>query len=729
MCLSGFVVCVLSFIELAKRKESRVELSSDFKEQVRSQTEIVALIGESVTLVPERGGQEFKCLCPFHDDHNPSMRIYPERQSYRCWVCDEAGDVFSWVMKREGLNFPEALEVLANRAHIEIPRRSKGEASNFARKNDLYEVLKWAEIQFHDCLLTSPAGEVARLYLDGRGYTDETIAKFKLGYHPNDWEWLIKRAGKQFSTKLLVEARLIAARPNSSSYYDYFVHRVLFPIHDEQRRTVAFGGRVIPGQSNDDQAKYWNSPESTVFYKSQVLFGLPDAKDGIKEEKCVLVTEGYADCIACQQFGVSNVVATLGTALTDRHVTRLKAFAPKIVMVYDGDEAGQNAANRAIGMLLEQSVDLRVMTLPDGQDPDDYLQENGTAAFRELVAEAPEAWEFRLRFEIAKNGIDAINGREQVADAMLNLVASVPRLAGTAREDLIIGRVATRLRMNEKTLRKQLERVRKERAQKASFTKANNSFNNQNRPAQLADQPQSFGQSPTGNPNHSGSPPAQSGNQNPIGNQHQPQSSGNVNLNEGFTVYSEDDEAPVHFNTSSEPPDTGMQVTPAHQPVDLHRKRLSKDDMLDLEVLEILFTQPDLAKRTTQEIGVDDIQHPHLKMLFQIVFDLIELGEEPRFERVTLELEQLELKGLAVWIADQARLKGIEKKLLDEKTEDGSSVFYMENLKRLQWRREELSHQQQLNRDAMTGNGQGQSDILAKLKQASEYHRKRASNE
>lgn len=679
-----------------------MEFSSDFKEQVRSQTDLVSLISESTTLIPEHGGQEFKCLCPFHDDHNPSMRIYPARQSYRCWVCDEAGDAFSWVMKREGLSFREALELLANRAHIEIPRRSKGEASKFAKKKDLYEVLKWAEIQFHNCLLNSAEGEVARLYLDSRGYTDETIQKFKLGYHPNDWEWLIKKAGKQFPIGLLVEARLASARQNSSSYYDYFVNRVLFPIHDEQRRTVAFGGRVIPGQPNDDQAKYWNSPESAVFYKSQVLFGLVDAKDAIKQESCVLVSEGYADCIACHQFGVRNVVATLGTALTDRHVNRLKAFAPKIVMVYDGDEAGLRAANRAVEIMLGYSIDLRVLTLPDAMDPDDFLQEHGSTAFQELVAQAPEAWEFRLDYEIAQHGIEVINGREQVAESMLNLLAGVTGIAGTAREDLILGRVATRLRMTEKALRNQLLQVRKKGVTRP-FTKAPSVATNGGTASQRTT-PGQVGSSTSSRPQPRKQQP---------------------NLDDGFTVYSDDNEASVLFDANL----STTEVTPASRPVELNKKRLSKDDMLDLEVLEMLFTQPELAERTAQEIGVDDIQHPHLRLLLQVIYDLVELGEEPRFERVTLELEQLELKGLAVWIADQARLKGIEQKLLGDKTEDGSSVFYAENMKRLKWRREELSHQQQLNRDAMSGTGSGESDALAKLKQAAAFHRKRVSNQ
>ena len=438
------------------------EFPGDFKEQVRSQTDIVSLIGESLTLQPQRGGLEYAALCPFHDDSNPSMKVYPDRQSYRCWVCNEGGDVFTWVMKRENVEFREALESLAERAHIEIPKRSKREVTESARKNDLYAVLKWAELQFHECLL-SPVGQDVLAYLtEKRGYSRETIEQFRMGYHPDDWEWLLQRNKGQFPVTLLEQARLVKKREGSGGYYDYFVDRVLFPIRDERSRTVAFGGRVIPGHKNEDQAKYFNSSESIAFQKQRVLFGLAEAREAIRETKTVLVTEGYADCVACHQFGVRNVVATLGTALTETHVNRLKAFAPKIVMVYDGDAAGQKSSARAVRMLLGQSVDLRVMSLPDGQDPDDYLGQHGREAFEQLVERAPEAWEFQLEYEAGQIGLGSVDGQERVLNEMLTLLAKVPGLSGTAREDLILGRLATRLRLPETSVRSRLQRMRKQ---------------------------------------------------------------------------------------------------------------------------------------------------------------------------------------------------------------------------------------------------------------------------
>ena len=436
-----------------------MELSSDFKELVRSRTEIVSLIGESTTLIPERGGAEYKCLCPFHDDTNPSMRVYPDRQSFRCWVCDTGGDVFTWVMKREALSFPETMRFLAERAHIEMPEQSKHQSEKFAKNEELHAVLKWAELQFHECFLKSSEAKDARDYIAGRGYSQETVDEFRLGYHPEDWDWLQRKAKSQFSIDALQQSQLIRKQDDRPGYSDYFVDRVLFPIHDERRRTVAFGGRLIPGHK-ERGGKYFNSKESPVFHKSRVLYGLPNARDGIRDTNTVLVVEGYADCVACHQFGVRNVVATLGTALTELHCTRLKAFAQKVVMVYDGDDAGQNAAAKAVGMLIGQSVDLRVLTLPEGADPDDYLKQNGTEAFQNLVEKAPEAWEFRFNYEVKKHGLDSINARETVVTEMLNLLAGASDLQGTAREDIILGRLAPRLQLTEGAIRNQLQRIR-----------------------------------------------------------------------------------------------------------------------------------------------------------------------------------------------------------------------------------------------------------------------------
>ena len=620
-----------------------MELSSDFKELVRSRTEIVSLIGESTTLIPERGGAEYKCLCPFHDDTNPSMRVYPDRQSFRCWVCDTGGDVFTWVMKREALSFPETMRFLAERAHIEMPEQSKHQSEKFAKNEELHAVLKWAELQFHECFLKSSEAKDARDYIAGRGYSQETVDEFRLGYNPEDWDWLQRKAKSQFSIDALQQSQLIRKQDDRPGYSDYFVDRVLFPIHDERRRTVAFGGRLIPGHK-ERGGKYFNSKESPVFHKSRVLYGLPNARDGIRDTNTVLVVEGYADCVACHQFGVRNVVATLGTALTELHCTRLKAFAQKVVMVYDGDDAGQNAAAKAVGMLIGQSVDLRVLTLPEGADPDDYLKQNGTEAFQNLVEKAPEAWEFRFNYEVKKHGLDSINARETVVTEMLNLLAGASDLQGTAREDIILGRLAPRLQLTEGAIRNQLQRIR-------------------------------------------------SGNR------------------------------PPQFQTK--PAQEEQPAFEQEERIEVHRRPLSKNDRMECELLEILLTEPELAEQTRQEIGVDDFLNPHLRELLQIVYDVVELGEVPSFERVTLEMERNELKGMTVWLADQAREKGIEHKLR-ENTDGGASNLLSQILGALKWRREELSHKADFQKQAMSGEG---SDALSMLQKAAAFHRKRVMNQ
>lgn len=620
-----------------------MDLSSDFKELVRSRTEIVSLIGESMTLIPERGGAEYKCLCPFHDDTNPSMRVYPDRQSFRCWVCDEGGDVFTWVMKREALSFPETIRFLAERAHLEMPEQSKHQSEQFAKKEELHAVLKWAELQFHECFLKSSEAKDARDYIESRGYSQETIDEFRLGYHPEDWDWLQRKAKTQFSVDALQQSQLIRKQDDRPGYSDYFVDRVLFPIHDERKRTVAFGGRLIPGHK-ERGGKYFNSKESPVFHKSRVLYGLPNARDGIRDTNTVLVVEGYADCVACHQFGVRNTVATLGTALTELHCNRLKAFAQKVVMVYDGDDAGQNAAAKAVGMLIGQSVDLRVLTLPEGADPDDFLKKNGTEAFQALVDKAPEAWEFRFNYEVKKNGLDSINSRETVVTEMLNLLAGASDLRGTAREDIILTRLAPRLQLTEGAIRNQLQRIR-------------------------------------------------SGNR------------------------------PQQFQTK--PAQEEQPAIEQEERIEVHRRPLSKNDKMECELLEILLTEPERAEQTRQEIGVDDFLNPHLRELLQIVYDVVELGEVPSFERVTLEMERNELKGMTVWLADQAREKGIEHKLR-ENTDGGASVLFQQVIDSLKWRREELSHKADFQKQAMSGEG---TDALSMLQKAAAFHRKRVMNQ
>lgn len=441
--------------------------ADEFKELVRARTDIVSLIAESVTLHSQRGGREFTGLCPFHDDHNPSMRVYPDRQSYRCWVCEAGGDCFSFVMQRERVGFREALEMLALKANLELPRQYRaapGDSNN--NKNLLFEIAGWAAREFHECLLRGNEGERARSYLRERGISGPSIARFGLGYHPNHWEWLIERARGRYTLEQLATLRLAAQRDGGNGYYDYFVDRVLFPIRDAQGRAVAFGGRVLPG-TDADGPKYWNSPEHVLFNKSRFLYGLDQARDTISKSDTAVVVEGYTDCIMAHQHGLTNFVATLGTALNENHVMNLKRFARRVVLVYDGDEAGQKATDRALPRLLAHEVDLRILPLPGGLDPADYLAEHGGEALKKLLENSVEAWDHKFRTTIDRHGLESIDARHRVLEEMLDVLMQVPVASSSAlagkwqeRESVILGRLAQRLRVTESFVRQRLTALR-----------------------------------------------------------------------------------------------------------------------------------------------------------------------------------------------------------------------------------------------------------------------------
>ncbi len=443
--------------------------SEEFKELVRSRTEIVNLIGEGISLQARHGGKLFVGLCPFHDDSNPSLQVYPERQSFKCWACNTGGDCFEYVMQSERVGFREALELLATRANLELPKtHRRSEDNNGPDKSQLYEAVAWAEQQFHECLLNAPQAAAARDYLHSRGFTAQTIAAFRLGYHPNEWEWLLHRARGKFSLPVLTAAKLVAERDNNNGFYDYFVNRVMFPIRDRQKRPVAFGGRILPGEKSENTPKYFNSLESIIFTKSQLLYGLDHARDAIGKTETAVVVEGYTDCITAHQYGQQNVVATLGTALAETHVTNLKRFVRNVVLVFDGDTAGKDSTDRALSKFLAQEVNLRILTLADGLDPADFLEQQGGEAFAELVQKAPEAWQHKLKTTIAKYGLETIDAKDHVLNEMLEVVAAVPHSGNNDagkwrnREDLILGTLVQRLGLKEQAVRQRLGEIRKQ---------------------------------------------------------------------------------------------------------------------------------------------------------------------------------------------------------------------------------------------------------------------------
>jgi DNA primase len=461
----------MEFAQLATREPTLSSGSSlDAKERVKQAVDIVDLVGSFIQL--RRQGRNFVGLCPWHDDSRPSLQVNPERQSFKCWVCDIGGDVFSFIMQMEGVTFPEALAMLAERAGIALKPSTPaaGAAPGQFDKRTLYRVMAWVEQQYHDCLLHQPEGEPGRQYLRERGLSAESIEQFHLGFSPEAWDWILRRAeNKGPSAKMLESVGVIARGQNSGRPYDRFRGRALFSIRDSQGRPVGLGGRVLPSAAAGSGAKYVNSPETPLFSKSKLLYGLDMARDEIRRSRTVVVMEGYTDCIIAHQFGFQNVVAVLGTALGPSHLQILKRFADRIILVLDGDEAGQRRANEVLELFVAEQVDLRIVTLPDEKDPCDYLQRRGADAFRDLlVSKAVDALEHA--FQVATRGVDVerdIHGATQAMERLLAIVAKAPRHRDDTtrddrlREEKILQRLAARFRIHETEVRQQLTALRR----------------------------------------------------------------------------------------------------------------------------------------------------------------------------------------------------------------------------------------------------------------------------
>ena len=632
--------------------------SAEFKELVRSRTDIVQLIGETISLQPQQGGRVYKGLCPFHDDHTPSFTVNPERQSYKCWACSEGGDCFSFVMKHDNLGFRETLEFLAHRAHLELPSQLRRGPAEPSHKPQLYDVLAWAQEEFHNCLLATAVGERARKYLRERGFTQATISRCKFGYSPDDWEWLIRKAKGKFDTELLADAGLVSKRAEGSGYYDFFRDRVLFPILDERSHPVAFGGRILPDNKFEGAQKYLNSNESPVFHKTRLCFGLAWAREAIKKTETVLVTEGYTDCLKLQQAGLMNAVATLGTALTESHVTLLKRLAKTVVLVYDGDKAGKDASERALSKFLAQNVDLRILTLPDGLDPDEFLQERGPVVMQRLIDAAPEVAEYQLRLLMERHGTGTVDARMRILDGMLQLLIVSSGIAGTVKEDLLIGRLPQRLGLSESDVRKRLKELRGQDRERL------------------------------------------------------------IRSNERRV-------------SATESTGESLQHRWKQTILSLQQSQ-SKDDLLECELLQLLFTSPDMIDAVRREIGPDDFQNEVLRELLTVCFDVHDDGWLPSFDKVLSQLECPDLKGLIVWIDEQARERDIAGKLAQDAAlggTDSSESLLRQVLNGLKWRRTQETHraaqgpQIERPRDAMKLT----QETLDRLQQASQFHQQRTA--
>ncbi|RKU29914.1 DNA primase [Candidatus Poribacteria bacterium] len=395
-------------------------------DEIQSRSDIVDIISEcGVVLRP--AGQSYKGLCPFHDEKTPSFTVSPQRQMFYCFGCQTGGNVISFVQKHEGKSFIETIEWLAERQNIMLPTQDARESANQKRLRTLEDLNRFAVEYYHRQLLTERASESARQYLKHRGVQPKTLRSFQLGYATSGRRELVKVAmDKGFTIQQLVDVGLI--KDEDKGPQDRFWNRILFPIQNERGVPVGFGGRAL---SEEHQPKYLNSPATSLYDKSNILYNLDKARQSLYKQQRVLLVEGYMDVLMLYQAGVEHVVASSGTSLSENHARLLKRFVPEVVIVYDGDTSGFQAAQRGLLRLLAEDLRVRVALLPAGEDPDSFTRQHGADAFTQLTDKAINLIEFQIQAVIQNRDIHRVDVKMQVVkevtETLLNLKNRVER--------------------------------------------------------------------------------------------------------------------------------------------------------------------------------------------------------------------------------------------------------------------------------------------------------------
>jgi len=398
--------------------------SDSVLDEVRNAVNIVSVVSEYVAL--KKRGRNHVARCPFHNEKTPSFNVSEEKQIFMCFGCGLGGDVFRFIMQIEHLSFPEAVRFLADRSGIQLPTvpDSTGPKPATSGMEALRKAMAEAVALYHRCLIDAAEGKTALKYLEGRGVSRETIARFQLGYSPAGGEALIEALKKKgLSVQTLEECGLVKRSEDGSRIYDTFRERIMFPITDIQGRTVAFGARAM----GDRPPKYLNSPETKLYNKSRNLFGLSFSKEAIKARDHAILVEGYMDFIIPFQYGVENLVASLGTSLTPQQVELLGRYTRQVVVSYDPDSAGIAATQRSLDLFLEGDFRVRVLRLPSGQDPDEFVRNEGPEAYRTRALESVPYLEFVLEAAIQKQGVlDDPKKKVQVVNTVLPYLAKLP---------------------------------------------------------------------------------------------------------------------------------------------------------------------------------------------------------------------------------------------------------------------------------------------------------------
>ena len=392
-------------------------------DEVRNAVNIVSVVSEYVPL--RKRGRNHVARCPFHNEKTASFNVNEERQIFHCFGCGLGGDVFRFLMQIERLSFPEAVQFLAERQGIKLPTaNAAAPAVSAVNKKDMHNAMAEATAAFQQALLGSAEGKPALEYLRSRGVAFETIERFRLGFSPFAGNFLTAMLqNKGFSVETLTDCGLCRRAEDGNRIYDYFRGRIMFPISDIQGRTVAFGARAM----DDRQPKYLNSPETRLYNKSRNLYGLNHSKDAIRKRGSAVLVEGYMDCIIPFQYGVDNIVASCGTSLTAEQVDLLGRYARNVVVSYDADSAGQNAAQKSLELFLEGDFNVRVLGLPDAKDPDEYIRTAGVDEYRQREKEAAPWLEFVLEKAVREHGgLDDPKKKALVCNAVLPYLVKLP---------------------------------------------------------------------------------------------------------------------------------------------------------------------------------------------------------------------------------------------------------------------------------------------------------------
>ncbi|MBI3882017.1 MAG: DNA primase [Verrucomicrobia bacterium] len=434
-------------------------ISQQLREQIRAASDIVDIIGAAVPL--KRAGTNFVGLCPFHKEKTPSFNVSATKQMFKCFGCGKGGDVFTFVKEYESVTFPEALKRLAERARI--PLVYEGGAAPDERgafvKDSLLKLHDAICSRWQGALANEAGGQLARDYLAKRGVSAEAVKLFRLGAAPETWDDTVNWAkSKGFDLALVEQAGLIIKKEGTDHHYDRFRGRLMFPICDEQGRVIGFSGRVLAG--DEKTAKYVNSPETPIFTKGKVMFGLDKSKRALLDAGFVIVCEGQLDLIACFMAGIQNIVAPQGTAFTEAHARILRRYVQEVVLCFDSDNAGQNAAVRALDDLLASGLAIRVATLPAPHDPDTYIKEFGADAMKEVIAKAEGFFDFYLRRLCTQNDIVTDRGRLAVVRAMGD---AARKTGNSVMLDTCAQKTAQRLGVSVDSVRQEFSKVPQQR--------------------------------------------------------------------------------------------------------------------------------------------------------------------------------------------------------------------------------------------------------------------------